>query len=234
LFGDFMGNLALITDPTVDAAEKQKQAIESLAGSYDFLKNVAGAAINSLISAGQDLLTQWILTGKGGAKAILSLAAATVSSIAIQAGIKAIFSLAEGLAAAASFPWNPDGLRQAAMYFAAAKTYGLIAGGAVVAAVGLRGAIGDSFNQEKTANSSISRDRQNDEQKRRDELKIIEENRKQAASEPPREFQKPEPSQVNLNIKVTSDNKHIIETWLDDFKNLGDTKTAIQTEIAYG
>ncbi|HSK73332.1 MAG TPA: hypothetical protein VK892_16650 [Pyrinomonadaceae bacterium] len=225
LFGDLMGDLAIITDPTVDAAEKQKQAIESLAGSYDFLKNVAGAAINSLISAGQDLLTQWILTGKGGAKALVQLAAATVSSIAIQAGVKAIFALAEGLMAAASFPFNPLGLQQAAMFFAAAKTYGLIAGGAALGAIGMRAAIGDSFNKEKTADSSISRDRQSDEQKRRDELKIIEINRNQSPAE-----SRSEPRKILLESVVTikNDAGFIIEKVKQDIYDLGDIYNGIQ------
>lgn len=102
--------------------------------------NMRSIMLNAIGGIG-DALTQsisnWILYGGSIGKAMKQAAAAVISGIAVQAGIKAIYELAEGWAAAA----NPFTAWQAPMHFAAAKLYGLVSAGALAAGVGLRGVL---------------------------------------------------------------------------------------------
>jgi hypothetical protein len=167
------------------------------------------------------------LTGQLSGKAILQMTASIIAGIAAQSSIKAIFELAEGFAAAASFPWNPGGLRQASMHFAAAKVYGLVAGGAAVADVGLRLAVGDSFKKETSsgavsssvggASSSGSGDNSNGFGRYSsygDDTRVIEETRS-------------EPQQHQLTIRVQSNDSHIVKVFQEDFENNGRTRQLV-------
>lgn len=113
----------------------------------DYIKDVyrdlgatVGDVMQGMIDAGGQLLETWILTGEAGGAAIAQFAASTIAGIATQAGIKAIFELAEGWAAAARYdPVSATG------HFTAAKIYGAVSlsalgsGLAIGAAGGLQG-----------------------------------------------------------------------------------------------
>lgn len=115
-----------------------ESALAKIQSEADYIKAVyhdlgatTGDIIGNMVGAAGSLLEQWILTGEASGAAMAQMAASVISGLAVQAGVKAIFETAEGFAAAASFPFNPDGLRQAAMHFTAAKIYGAVALGAV-------------------------------------------------------------------------------------------------------
>jgi hypothetical protein len=80
-----------------------------------------------------DMLVQMIVTGEMSGKAALQMAAGVALGLAMQAGIKAIFEVAEGIAAAA----NPFTAALAPAHFLAAKTYAIVAAVAGGAGVGL-------------------------------------------------------------------------------------------------
>lgn len=105
----------------------------------DFIKSVygdvsdfAGQAIGSMVQGLANLVTQWIITGKFSAKAALQMAAGIALGVAQQAVVKAIFEVAEGMAALARL--DPA---TASLHFAAAKVYGTTAAIAGAAGVGL-------------------------------------------------------------------------------------------------
>lgn len=87
----------------------------------------------------QNMLQGFIMTGRLGGAAFKAMAAQIVSSLAAQAAVKAIFELAEGYAMLAQVPFDPTGRAalSATGHFAAAKMYGVIAGVAAAASVGL-------------------------------------------------------------------------------------------------
>ncbi|HEX8370661.1 MAG TPA: hypothetical protein VF604_19100 [Pyrinomonadaceae bacterium] len=232
ILGGFANELGLSVDEMYDANGELKTQADFMKGIYEDLSNVAGGALGSMVKGLAQLGTQWILTGQISGKAILQMTASIIAGLASQAAIKAIFELAEGFAAAASFPWNPDGLRQASMHFAAAKTYGIVAGVAAVAAVGLRVGIGDSFKKETAGgsgsssvvgSSSSGSGGGNSNGAGRyssfgDETKVIEETRNQ-------------PQQIELVLRVKSNDSHILETIEKDWYNNGSIRTLVRTEV---
>jgi hypothetical protein len=135
-------DLVSIFDPDqVGVIREQAEYIKAI---YADLSSAAGQAIGSMISGLAQLVTQWLFTGKFSAKAALQLASSVAISLAMQAGVKAIFELAEGWAAAAAAAamwWNPPAAAayaaSAAMHFSAAAIYGTVAGVAGAVGVGL-------------------------------------------------------------------------------------------------
>ncbi len=121
---------------------------------YADLRHTAGEAIKSMIDVGGELLDQWILTGHASGQAVAQMTASIISGLAVQAGVKAIFELAEGFAAAA----NPFTAWEAPLHFAAAKTYGIVAGVAVGTglAIGAAGGLSPDKNSQGTASSGGS------------------------------------------------------------------------------
>jgi hypothetical protein len=118
---------------STDQNGQVKSQAEFLKGVYaDMADGIAGS-IGQITGAMSDMLTQMIITGQMSGKAALQMAAGVAIGLALQAGIKAIFEVAEGLAAAA----NPFTAWQAPMHFAAAKTYAIVAAVAGGAGVGL-------------------------------------------------------------------------------------------------
>jgi hypothetical protein len=100
----------------------------------DVSSSIAGSIADIVQGLGQ-MAVAWISTGKFSAKAALEMAANVAIGLAIQAGIKAIFEFAEGLASQAStfgIP-NPSSI----MHFAAASTFATIAAVSGIAGVGL-------------------------------------------------------------------------------------------------
>jgi hypothetical protein len=92
------------------------------------MQDVLGGVASGL----QNIIQGFIMTGRIGGQAFKALAASVISSVVAQAAVKAIFELAEGFAALAR-----GDLRAATPHFAAAKLYGVVAGVAAAAAVGM-------------------------------------------------------------------------------------------------
>jgi hypothetical protein len=131
--GDIKSQAQFMTDVWADAADGITQSIGSITGAMS------------------DMLVQMIVTGEMSGKAALQMAAGVALGLAMQAGIKAIFEVAEGIAAAA----NPFTAWQAPMHFAAAKTYAIVAAVAGGAGVGLAlGARAMGGGQSKSGKSS--------------------------------------------------------------------------------
>lgn len=126
--------------------ESQLQAFGALFRSvFDEIARSA-LSVRGIIQQFTGALTQMLstlfATGKTGAAAFRSLAAAILAQIVVAAGVKALFEVAEGIkesalaaAAAAVFDFRGAALHStaASIHFAAAKAYGLIAGGAAIA-----------------------------------------------------------------------------------------------------
>lgn len=132
-------------------AAAAQQAFASVANSGLTMKSVLTDVFKGLASATQSVLQNFILTGQGGAQAFKSLAAAVISSLAIQAGIKAVFEVAEGvkeqaLASGSAAVGDVAGAAfhtaSAAQHFAAAKFFGLLGGGAAALGIGIGAAGG--------------------------------------------------------------------------------------------
>jgi len=80
----------------------------------------------------QNMLQGFIMTGKIGGQAFKAMAAQIISALVAQSAVKAIFHLAEGFAAMARYDFT-----SATQNFTAAKMYGVVAGVAAAAAVGI-------------------------------------------------------------------------------------------------
>lgn len=126
---------------------------EAMKAVYNDLESTAGAALGSMIEGGAQLLEQWMLTGEMSGEAIAQMTASIIAGVASQAGVKAIFEVAEGLAAAA----NPFTAWQAPIHFAAAKTYGLVALGAVAVGAGIGAAGGLGGRKDKSSGGNDSK-----------------------------------------------------------------------------
>jgi hypothetical protein len=99
--------------------------------------NLLGQAVGQAVQA-------FVLYGSAGTS-FRKVTAQILASLAQMAAVKAIFELAEGLAALArAFFGDPKAGAEAAMHFKSAAMYGIIAG---VAAVAGRATAGDSFKQ---------------------------------------------------------------------------------------
>jgi len=131
--------------------ESVRGAFGDLAQSAGNLRQIVGGALGSLIQASTQLLANFILTGRGGAQAFKLLAAQVIASLAVQGAIKAAFEIAEGVkenalasASAAVGDFRGAALHQAAavQHFAAAKLYGVLAGGALAIGLGIGAAGG--------------------------------------------------------------------------------------------
>lgn len=120
---------------------------------YQMMGEQVGNVIGGMVQAGEQLLAQYIMTGEGSAEAFSQLAASVISGIAVQAGVKAIFELAEGIAAAS----NPFTAWMAPGHFLAAKTYGIISGAAVGVGLGIGAAGGLQGKGSKATQSDNQR-----------------------------------------------------------------------------
>lgn len=136
MLGGAMGGLGVELVPMFDDAsnamigfQERLQLVKS--DINDFVGNAIGGMIEGLAQMG----AAWLAGGEFSAKAALQMVSAAAFSIATQAGFKAIFEYAEGLAAAASFNYYSAGL-----HFAAAKTYGVVA--AIAGGVGVAAGLG--------------------------------------------------------------------------------------------
>ena len=109
-----------------------KGALSDVTGEIPKVAEMMNGMFSGIANGLQNMIQGFILTGKLGGAAFKAMAAQVVSALASEAAVKAIFNLAEGFAAlAAGLP------TKAAQNFTAAKIYGVVAGVAAAAAVGM-------------------------------------------------------------------------------------------------
>lgn len=107
-------------------------------------RQIVGGALAGVLQGTQQTLAAFILTGRGGGAAFRQLTAEIIAALAVQGGIKAIFEVAEGIAASARYDFVA-----ASQHFAAAKTYGIIAAvaGGIGIGIGAAGGLGGGAQQ---------------------------------------------------------------------------------------
>lgn len=109
-----------------------REALHGVTGEIPKVSEMMTGMFGGIANGLQNMIQGFILTGKLGGAAFKAMAAQIVSALASEAAVKAIFNLAEGFAAlAAGLP------TKAAQNFTAAKIYGVVAGVAAAAAVGM-------------------------------------------------------------------------------------------------
>lgn len=110
------------------ASEALANVSQQMGNFGTMMQDVFSGVANGL----QNMIQGFIMTGRIGGQAFKQLAASIISSVVAQSAVKAIFELAEGFAAAARFDYA-----SASQHFAAAKFYGVVAGVAAAASVGM-------------------------------------------------------------------------------------------------
>lgn len=108
------------------------EAISSVSDQLGNFSSMMTDALNAVAGGLQNIIANFIITGRIGGAAFKALAAQIISAVTAQAAVKAIFELAEGFAANARYDFAA-----AAQHFTAAKFYGVVAGVAAAASVGL-------------------------------------------------------------------------------------------------
>lgn len=126
---------------SASASEAITSVSQQLGNFSSMMVDAFGAVANGL----QQILANFILTGRIGGQAFKALAAQIISAVTAQAAVKAIFELAEGFAANARLDFV-----SAAQHFTAAKFYGVVAGVAAAASVGLAAIGGGGGGQNGT------------------------------------------------------------------------------------
>jgi hypothetical protein len=126
---------------SASASEAITSVSQQLGNFSSMMVDAFGAVANGL----QQILANFILTGRIGGQAFKALAAQIISAVTAQAAVKAIFELAEGFAANARMDFVA-----AAQHFTAAKFYGVVAGVAAAASVGLAAIGGGGGGQNGT------------------------------------------------------------------------------------
>jgi hypothetical protein len=127
-------------------------ALKNSGAAFTTWSEFASKAISGVAGATENLLETFILTGKGGAQAFKQLAASLIASLAVEAGVRAIMEVAFGIAdlakaaSAAANPFTaalaPGYIAAAHVHFAAAQTFGIIAGAAAAVGIGIGAAGG--------------------------------------------------------------------------------------------
>ena len=126
---------------SASASEAITSVSQQLGNFSSMMVDAFGAVANGL----QQILANFILTGRIGGQAFKALAAQIISAVVAQSAVKAIFELAEGFAANARMDFVA-----AAQHFTAAKFYGVVAGVAAAASVGLAAIGGGGSGQNGT------------------------------------------------------------------------------------
>jgi hypothetical protein len=126
---------------SASASEAITSVSQQLGNFSSMMVDAFGAVANGL----QQILANFILTGRIGGQAFKALAAQIISAVVAQSAVKAIFELAEGFAANARLDFV-----SAAQHFTAAKFYGVVAGVAAAASVGLAAIGGGGGGQNGT------------------------------------------------------------------------------------
>jgi hypothetical protein len=156
LAADPSSRLSLLGPEAQKAADQGKGMLDQLGASANsalnevsksmgnfktMMMDVFGGIANGL----QNMLQGFILTGKLSGAAFKQMAAQIISALVAQAAVKALFNVAEGFAALAlGMPTT------AAKHFTAAKFYGVVAGVAAAASVGLAAIGGGGGGQNGT------------------------------------------------------------------------------------
>jgi hypothetical protein len=127
-------------------------ALKNSGAAFTTWSDFASKAISGVAGATENLLETFILTGKGGAQVFKQLAASIIASLAVEAGVRAIMEVAFGIAdlakaaTAAANPFTaalaPGYIAAAHVHFAAAQTFGIIAGAAAAVGIGIGAAGG--------------------------------------------------------------------------------------------
>lgn len=154
--GGFLSGLG-ISDGMIGGRSIKKitSEAEAVKAVYADLGATVGDVFGQMAQAAQVTLENFILTGTLGGEAFKQLAASVIASVGIQAGVKALFEIAEGYAAAA----NPFTAYQAPFHFAAAKMYGLVSAAAIGTGVAI-GAAGGLGGQKNTGQAGRDQNRQ--------------------------------------------------------------------------
>jgi hypothetical protein len=155
------GALAELAQMNSDGMIFKPEDIQIQVDALGTLKNAAMDAFGGIVQGLGQTLENWILTGEISGQAIAQMTASVIAGVAAQAGVKAIFEVAEGIAAAA----NPFTAWQTPIHFAAAKTYGLVALGATAVGLGLgaAGGIGGKKNNQNSASTFGGNEKKDDE-----------------------------------------------------------------------
>ncbi len=210
IWGTIAQGLGGIAGAMPDIGGQITTQADTIKAVYADLKGVAAEAIGSMVSGLANLVQQWVLTGKFSAKAALAMAAGIAVGVAIQAGIKALFQVAEGMAAAA----NPFTAWMAPMHFAAAKMYGTVAAYAGVAGAGLAIA-GRAAGGGNSASSAFKQQTSGDNYdfRKTDEAKDTR----------PRSYEEDRfrRQEVTHSVNIKLDRGMIGQHVVDDFKNAG-------------
>jgi hypothetical protein len=127
-------------------------ALQNSGAAFTTWSDFASKAISGVAGATENLLETFILTGKGGGQIFKQLAASIIASLAVEAGVRAIMEVAFGIAdlakaaSAAANPFTaalaPGYIAAAHVHFAAAQTFGIIAGAAAAVGIGIGAAGG--------------------------------------------------------------------------------------------
>lgn len=110
------------------------------------LKETGAETFGALAQGMGSVVQSWVLLGNTAGQGARKMAAGVIAGVAAQSAVKAVFELAEGLAATArAFFGDPLAAAQAALHYQSAAIYGSIAG---VAAVAGRAMAGQAFKND--------------------------------------------------------------------------------------
>ena len=232
--GIFAKGLGDLVGGGVDPTRQISDQAEYVKAVYGDLKDTAAGAIGSMVQGLGQMAVAWLTTGKFSAKAALQMTSSILASIAIQSGIKALFELAEGYAAAAVF-----NVPSATAHFAAAGIFGTvaaIAGGAAVVsglasrAFGGKTSAASSSFKSQTATGAYSQSgsgtNSNGEKQgsgtpggyysSEKELRFLEEDRLRR-----------EPQKQVIELHLKSNDSHIVSTVQNNLNSYGDLRGTI-------
>jgi hypothetical protein len=129
------------------------EALDSVSASLGNMQTIFEGAFGSIANGLGAMIENFILTGQTGPAAFKKLAAGVIASLVAQSAVKAIFELAQGLAAAARYDYVAAG-----KHFAAAKTFGIVAGVGAIAAASIGAASGGGERDGNRPGQQINRD----------------------------------------------------------------------------
>lgn len=164
-------------------------------------RDAATSAWSSVTQGFGDMIYAFLMGEKLSGKAFMAMAKGAIAAVAAQAAVQALFELGMGLA---SLWWNPP---KAALHFAAAKTFAMVAAVAGLASLAIPGGGAASANSPVAGNASKSIGKQ--------EIKAIDENRRGAESG------------MNVNVNITRDAGSIVDAWVEDFGKNGRSRQIV-------
>lgn len=202
---------------TVFSGDKKTAAIaglEALSGAFQGLADAAGNAVEA-----------FVLYGNAGTS-VRKVTAQIIAGVARQAAVKAVYELAEGLAALAlAFFGMPNAGPAASAHFAAAAIYGSIAG---IAALAGRAIAGNEFNKQgqstggSASSSSGSRSSNSTATTSDTEPRPVDLDRSVRGSQ----------GAVRVDITIRRDPGSIVDAVVQNHRSNGDIRRMIQSEIA--